>query len=94
MLWKLELAFRVRVQFNYKNGNEKANGWRHVVAIFDNDFSISDSNSSKEEDIYTDMGDAAIDRRRLREETRRFTVEKNASGVMLQTLKTSKRTQK
>ena len=36
------------------------------------------------------MGDAAIERRRLRKETRRLTIEKNASGVMLQTLKTSK----
>ena len=40
------------------------------------------------------MGDAAIERWRLCEETRCLTVEKNASGVTLQMLKTSKRTKK
>ena len=68
-----------------------------VVAVFDSDFSFSNSDSSRQddgEDNYADRGDAAIEWQRLREETRRLTLEKNASGVMLQTLKTSKRTQK
>ena len=67
-----------------------------AAAVFDSDFGISDGVSSKQgdgEDIYADRGDAAIERRRLCEETRRLTVEKNGSGVMLQILKTSNRTQ-
>ena len=69
-----------------------------VAAIFDKDFGFCDADSSRQEDgedIYTDRGDAAIEwQRLLREESRCLTVEKNASSVMLQTLKTSKRTQK
>ena len=69
-----------------------------VAAVFDCDFGFSDGDSSRKEDgedIYADRSDAAIEWQRLREETRRLTVgRKNASGVMLQTLKTSKRTQK
>ena len=68
-----------------------------VAVVFDSNFGFSDSDSNRKEDgedIYADRGDAAIEWQRLREETRRLTVKKNASGVMLQTLKTSKRTQK
>ena len=69
-----------------------------VAAVFDSDFGISDGDSSRhegEEDIYADIGDAAIERQRLLcKETRCLTVENDASGVMLQTLKTSKKTQK
>ena len=68
-----------------------------VAAVFDGDFGFSDGDSNwKEdgEDIYADRGNAAIEWQRLREETRRLTVKKDANGVMLQTLKTSKRTQK
>ena len=68
-----------------------------VVAVFDSDFSFTDGDSSMKEDrkdIYADRGNTAIEWQRLCEETRCLTVEKNASGVMLQTLKTSKRTQK
>ena len=68
-----------------------------VAAVFDSDFGFTDGDSSRKEDgkdIYADRGDTAIEWQRLREETRCLTVEKNASGVMLQTLKTSKRTQK
>ena len=48
-----------------------------VAAVFDSDFGIF-SDSSKQgdgEDIYAYMGDAAIERRRLREETRCLTIE-------------------
>ena len=66
-----------------------------VAVVFDCDFGFSDGDSSKKEDredIYADRADAAIEWQRLCEETKCLTVEKN--GVMLQTLKTSKRTQK
>ena len=65
-----------------------------VAVVFDNDFDFSDGDSNRKEDgedIYADRGDAAIEWQRLCEETGR---KKIASGVMLQTLKTSKRTQK
>ena len=68
-----------------------------VAAVFDSDFSFSDGDSSGQldgEDIYTDRGDTALEWQSLCEETRRLTVKKNASSVMLQTLKTSERTQK
>ena len=58
-----------------------------VAVVFDSDFSISDSESSRQEDgedIYADMGDTAIERQRTCEETRCLTVKKNASGGMLQ----------
>ena len=56
-----------------------------VVAIYDNDFGISDGDSSRQEDgedIYAYMGDAAKERRRLREESRRLTssVENNTNS--------------
>ena len=75
------------------------NGWQYCSdGIFYSDFGFSDGDSSRNEggeDIYADRGNAAIEWQRLREEIRRLTVgRKNASGVMLQTLKTSKRTQK
>ena len=60
-----------------------------AAVVFDSDFGISDGNSSRQEDgedIY-DRDNAAIERQRLRKETRCLTVEKtNASGVMLQML--------
>ena len=68
-----------------------------VAVVFGSDFGFSDSDSNRKEDgedIYADRGDAAIEWQRLHEETRCFTVKKNSSCVMLQTLKTSKRTQK
>ena len=68
-----------------------------VAVVFDSNFGFSDGDSNRKEDgedIYADRGDTAIEWQRLREETRRLTVKKNASGVILQTLKTSKRTQK
>ena len=68
-----------------------------VAVVFDSNFGFSDCNSSRKEDgkyIYADRGDAAIEWQRLREETRRLTIKINASGVILQTFKTSKRTQK
>ena len=68
-----------------------------VAVVFDSDFGFSDGDSNRKkngQDIYADRRDAAIEWQRLREETRRLTVKKNASGVMLQTLKTSKMTQK
>ena len=43
-----------------------------VVAVFDSDFGIFDSDSSGQED----RGVSAIERRRLREETRHLTIEK------------------
>ena len=49
-----------------------------VAAVFDSDYGIFYDDSSRQEDgediedIYAYMGDAAIERRRLREETRRF----------------------
>ena len=58
-----------------------------VAALFDSDFGISDGDSSRkedEEDIYADMGNATIERWRLRKETRHLAVEKNASSAMLQ----------
>ena len=68
------------------------------MAVFDSNFGISDGDLSRQEngeDIYAYMGDAAIERRRLREETGHLKVDKKkASGVMLQMLRTSKRTQK
>ena len=50
-----------------------------VAAIFDSDFSFSDSDSSRQEDgedIYASQGDTAIEWPRLREETRPLTVKK------------------
>ena len=68
-----------------------------VAAVFDSNFGFSNGDSSRKDDrenIYADKGDAAIEWQRLREETRCLTVETNASGVMLYTLKTSKWIQK
>ena len=50
-----------------------------VAEAFDIDFGISNGDLSRQEDgedIYTGMGDAAIERRRLCEETRCLTVKK------------------
>ena len=50
-----------------------------VAVVFDSDFDFCGGDSSRKEDgedIYADRGDAAIEWHRLREETRRLTVEK------------------
>ena len=56
-----------------------------VEAVYDSDFGISDGDSSGQEDgedIYAYMGDAAIERWRLHEESRRLTssVENNTNS--------------
>ena len=50
-----------------------------VEVVFDSDFSILNGDSSRQEggeDIYAYMGDTAIERQRLHEETRRLTIKK------------------
>ena len=54
------------------------------MAVFDSDFGISDGDLSRQEngdDIYAYMGDAAIERRRLREETGHLKVDKKKQVV-------------
>ena len=85
------MAFWVRVQFDYNNGNEKVN---IVAAVIDSDFGFSDGDSSRQEDgedNYAYRGNTAIERQRICQELDSLN---NPSGVMLQTLKTSKKTQK
>ena len=64
-----------------------------VAVVFDSDFGIS--NGSRMEKISTLTGAMQKDRRRLHEETiDTLTIEKMLVVLMLQMLKTSKRTQK